>query len=602
MQVLHAAQGGRFRFGVVRPAPARAGGVRVGLGGVVRLLAAVLLLGSVLLLVALVGQATAAAQQLTPAGAGTLDGEGTGPPAGDATTRLVWAQRRFNAAQASRPDAAAADDDTAGPGAAGGSGSSPAPVLPAPPWGQVPLPGSRLQVAAAPERGERDRRGDPTPPPETIMLAAATAQPLARPQPTAPARDVPVEASAIRTGAIRTLGTAYKLANMTGDLAALIPDSNLAFTLLEPIRRQATQAEFQATTINREAAQSALIGAATGLGKLAAWSDQAAGKLFEDADTLARQADWNRVPSSWRDQLRVAQSQPPMTSEASDRRLALEVGVAVEEINRHTRRLAGPLAPDLDQKLAAVDAALGITGLTYLGREIAAIALMAKLAPKERHAALERGMDGIDALAAYAHDVAVTLRDKHALPLRQRSIDAWNAAADLRQRLGDPGAPAQLQPAPEALMGRKPVVPQHQETPSEGTQGSLPLPESPQAATRLADADSEPATPPDQDNDAGVDVGVAPDTWDAGLAQTPLEQTASMTPGTEHGTSTGATPPPSSPVSSPLRNDILVTADVSDQTGVGEPGPDAATADTGVTSLDANVDPGYLDASESLSA
>ncbi|HKE98957.1 MAG TPA: hypothetical protein VKG45_08510 [Actinomycetes bacterium] len=349
----------------------RPGGVRAGLVAVVRLLAAVVLIGSVLLIVALVGQAMAVAQELVPADAripapapaagwgrgsvGDLSGPVPGPltGAGDVTARLVQAQRVVTAAQ--MPQSADVTGHAAGSRAPDTPGAPPG--VPPPAWGQVPLPTTKFQVVAALEGGERAGGDDgPVLPPGTMTLAAHT-------QPPGQVRD-------LQAGARQTYQAADTLAQRTQMLTAikrdlddeLRPAPELATRqLVEPAKKLAVQAWVQATR-NPHIASAALIGAATSLSDLAAWSDLAASVLAKDAKMLTQLAGtpteyWRADIGTWH-----WLSNPPLSPIQNDTLTAKNVSTLARTLQFQAQRVAGPLAPDLDQKLAAVDAALGITG------------------------------------------------------------------------------------------------------------------------------------------------------------------------------------------------------------------------------------------------
>jgi hypothetical protein len=527
---------------------------RVELGRVLRLLTAVVLLGLALLVVALLGQGVAAARPLTatPQTAGTGgpraagQPEGVLPPAGRTAVPALYAAGPAARADLTRsldaatdvltpqtpPSSAFATRSPEGPQAPGTPGPGSAQLAANANWGyarqpdelrvadlpvtdgdgtsngRMPMP----EVVAAAGLSERDGGVDPTLPPGTMRVAQHTGTPVTR---------------GLKAGAAGTLRTAYELWELTTEAIERTPPiagtSTFAIgsnvdpspdkapkVLLEPIRQQATVAEFQATTVNREAARSALIGAATGLGRLARWSDEVAGLLN------------------------------------------------TEEVRR-----------------AAQDAYWNVPGVRETGRVPASVVEEAR--------------------QSWAWKF---------LPIRELSIKAWNDAARLRRELGDPNAPEQVQPDPEALMGPKPVVPQ-QATSPKGEQGSPVNPDTRKAATepttQPAGAETQHTTPPDHD-EAGA--AAAPDTTNGGLSQTLPEQTAASTAlPTGHSTSTSPPVSSSSPVSSPLDNDVLVTVGVSDQAGADGLGSDTSgEANSFATNLDASVvDSGSLSSSESLS-
>jgi len=214
---------------------------------------------------------------------------------------------------------------------------------------------------------------------------------------------------------------------------------------------------------------------------------------------------------------------------------------------------------------------------------------MRAMGAPERKEAINLAIDRVNELAAYVGKVAESAWDGNVRPLRELSIETWNDAADLRRELDDRYAPAPVALRPEMLRSTEPILPQHQPPSRKTMQGSVPAPQSPQeapeAATRLADAATEPTLPAS----GGAATDHAPAAWDGGLVQTPLEQAASTTLPADHGASPRPSVSPGSPVSSPLRNDVLVT-DVRGQTGVDSLGSDTADADSFANlDLDASV-------------
>jgi hypothetical protein len=299
------------RRDVVRPVPARVGGVRAGMASAVRLVTAAFLLGSVLLIMVLVGQGMAAAQQLLPSSEAGERAPATGPGVAGPSTAVETGGLGLGGTPAGRQVVAELDQaartlqDTSslppaaldgGTRSAGTPGSSPQPVLPAPDFRMTSA--KRLELAPPVELRGDGNGDDPQPGQQGVQVALVAAEAA----PTVVAQRQPAGPIDIDKTAKNLLDTAETLAKATREHTKHDPNSIVKAGItpdprtdpnprVEQVRYYAAWAQALAKeTRYREEAKDHLGDAAKSLGWEADWSMGVAQQLYKNAHALARQA------------------------------------------------------------------------------------------------------------------------------------------------------------------------------------------------------------------------------------------------------------------------------------------------------------------------